>query len=60
METNRSLNYGKPSYWQLVFLQSKVNGAPYIGEDLPGRNLGMAQGHLSATPLATGEMVPVA
>jgi hypothetical protein len=29
---------GKPSYWQLVFLQSKVNGAAYSGEELPGRN----------------------
>ena len=29
---------GKPSYWQLVFLQSKVNGAAYSGENLPGRN----------------------
>jgi hypothetical protein len=28
----------KPSYWQLVFLQSKANGAVYSGEDLPGRN----------------------
>lgn len=28
----------KPSFWQLVFLQSKVNGAPYSGEELPGRN----------------------
>ena len=28
----------KPSYWQLVFLQSKVNGAQYDGEELPGRN----------------------
>ena len=28
----------KPSYWQLVFLQSKVNGAAYSGEELPGRN----------------------
>ena len=28
----------KPSYWQLVFLQSKVNGAAYYGEELPGRN----------------------
>jgi len=27
----------KPSFWQLVFLQSKVNGARYFGEDLPGR-----------------------
>jgi hypothetical protein len=28
----------KPSYWQLIFLQSKVNGAPYKGEELPGRS----------------------
>ena len=28
---------GKPSFWQLVFLQSKVNGARYSGEELPGR-----------------------
>jgi hypothetical protein len=28
----------KPSYWQLIFLQSKVNGATYNGEALPGRN----------------------
>ena len=28
----------KPSYWQLIFLQSKVNGASYSGEMLPGRN----------------------
>jgi hypothetical protein len=28
----------KPSYWQLIFLQSKVNGAAYSGEELPGRN----------------------
>lgn len=28
----------KPSYWQLVFMQSKVNGAAYTGEELPGRN----------------------
>ena len=27
----------KPSFWQLVFSQSKVNGAAYIGEELPGR-----------------------
>jgi hypothetical protein len=35
-ETNTEL--GKPSYWQLIFLQSKVNGAAYNGEKLPGRN----------------------
>jgi hypothetical protein len=28
----------KPSYWQLIFTQSKVNGAPYSGEELPGRH----------------------
>ena len=28
----------KPSFWQLVFTQSKVNGAHYIGEQLPGSN----------------------
>jgi len=34
-QTNSEL--GKPSFWQLVFLQSKVNGARYSGEELPGR-----------------------
>jgi hypothetical protein len=28
----------KPSYWQLIFSQSKVNGASYKGEALPGHN----------------------
>lgn len=28
----------KPTYWQLIFLRSKVNGARYNGEELPGRN----------------------
>jgi hypothetical protein len=28
----------KRSYWQLIFMQSKVNGAPYNGEALPGHN----------------------
>jgi hypothetical protein len=27
----------RSSFWQLVFSQSKVNGAPYNGEQLPGR-----------------------
>jgi hypothetical protein len=27
---------GKRSFWQRVFLQSKVNGAFYYGEQLPG------------------------
>ena len=26
------------SYWQLIFLQSKVNGAPYNGDELPGQS----------------------
>ena len=29
---------GGPSFWQLVFSQSKVNGAPYFGDNLPGRS----------------------
>ena len=28
----------KPSYWQLVFLQSKANGAAYTREELPRTN----------------------
>ncbi|HEY2990176.1 MAG TPA: hypothetical protein VGL11_20855 [Candidatus Binatia bacterium] len=28
----------KPSFWQQVFLQSKVNGAPYFGDSLPGQH----------------------
>jgi hypothetical protein len=28
----------KRSFWQLVFLHSKVNGAAYDGEQLPRRN----------------------
>jgi hypothetical protein len=28
----------KPSFWQLVFSQSKVNGAPYNDEELSGQN----------------------
>lgn len=28
----------KTSFWQLVFLQSKVNGAVYRGEQLPRQN----------------------
>jgi hypothetical protein len=26
----------RQSFWQRVFLQSKVNGAPYLGDQLPG------------------------
>ncbi len=32
------VNLHKPSYWQLVFLQSKVNGATYNGEALSQRS----------------------
>ena len=28
----------KLSFWQLIFLQSKVNGTPYCGEELPRHN----------------------
>ncbi len=28
----------RPSFWQLVFSQSKVNGALYNDEELPGQN----------------------
>lgn len=28
-------NPEKLSFWQIVFLQSKVNGSPYHGEELP-------------------------
>ncbi len=28
----------KPTFWQLVFSQSRANGAPYRGEQLPGHN----------------------
>ena len=36
-----SLN--KPSYWQSIFLQSKVNGAPYNGEDITGSEVGIGR-----------------
>jgi len=32
------VNSNNPSYWQAVFLHSKVNGAIYNGEALPRRN----------------------
>jgi hypothetical protein len=32
------IQFEKPSsFWQSVFLQSRVNGAPYCGEQLPLR-----------------------
>jgi hypothetical protein len=34
----------KPSFWQLVFSQSKVNGAPYSGDQLLGHNWNWPRG----------------
>jgi hypothetical protein len=34
MKTHERDFLKKPSFWQLVFLQSKVNGATYDGEQL--------------------------
>jgi len=36
--TTEHVHEDKLSYWQLVFLQSKVNGCLYHGEDLPQIN----------------------
>jgi hypothetical protein len=33
-----NVNLYKPSYWQVIFLQSKANGATYNGEALPPRS----------------------
>ena len=30
----RERDFAKTSFWQLVFLRSKVNGAAYLGEQL--------------------------
>jgi hypothetical protein len=35
---NHNIDIERPSFWQQIFLQSKVNGAPYHGELLPGRD----------------------
>ncbi len=35
MTTDLGNRVEKRSLWQLVFTQSKVNGAPYYGEQLP-------------------------
>lgn len=35
---SRKSDLQSPTFWQLVFLQSKVNGATYGGEQLPRRN----------------------
>jgi hypothetical protein len=37
-------DWAKPSLWQLVFLQSKVNGAAYNGEQLPRQNWSWPKG----------------
>jgi hypothetical protein len=34
----KEVSLEKPSLWQLIFLQSKVNGAPYHGDKLSGHN----------------------
>jgi len=34
----QTIDLGKPTFWQLVFSQSKVNGAPYTGEWLSLRS----------------------
>jgi hypothetical protein len=34
----QTIDLGKPSFWQLVFSQSKVNGAAYTGEELSLRS----------------------
>jgi hypothetical protein len=34
----QAVDLEKPSFWQQVFLQSKVNGAPYHGDRLSGHN----------------------
>ena len=31
----KTVDIDRPSFWQLVFAQSKVNGARYAGEELP-------------------------
>ncbi len=48
------VNLHKPSYWQVVFLQSKVNGATYNGEALPRRRWDWPKKYVPAAPLATG------
>ena len=37
MAMNQANSEMGKSFWQLVFSQSKVNGAPYFGDTLPGR-----------------------
>lgn len=35
--TDVNTEFETPSFWQRVFAQSKVNGAQYQGEQLPGQ-----------------------
>ncbi|HWP60860.1 MAG TPA: hypothetical protein VNL14_23395 [Candidatus Acidoferrales bacterium] len=35
---NPAVDLDKPSFWQTIFLQSKVNGAPYHGDLLTGQH----------------------
>jgi len=35
---DQEVSIEKASVWQQIFLQSKVNGAPYYGDSLPGRH----------------------
>ena len=38
MIMDQEINIEKPSVWQQIFLQSKVNGALYHGDLLPGQH----------------------
>jgi hypothetical protein len=44
MKTHERDFLEKPSFWQLVFLQSKVNGATYHGEQLAAQKWMWPQG----------------
>jgi hypothetical protein len=48
----------KPSFWQLVFAQSKVNGALYLGEQLPGRSWDWPKNTYFQRRLRASEVVP--
>ena len=34
----KAIDLERPSFWQLVFAQSKVNGARYVEDELPSQN----------------------
>lgn len=42
--TGSTTNTTQLSFWQLIFLQSKVNSAPYHGEELPQNKWNWPQG----------------